>query len=43
MNDADISLKYKLKEGVTYKKVCKTMEKMNIDWLNKKDQHIAEL
>lgn len=43
LGDAQISFKYKLKEGVTYRKTCRTMEKMNGEWLKQKDERIAEL
>lgn len=37
LGDAQISFKYKLKEGVTYRKTCRTMEKMSNEWLRQKD------
>lgn len=43
LGDSQISFKYKLKEGVTYRKTSKVMEKMNSEWLQKKEDRIAEL
>lgn len=43
MGDSQISFKYKLKEGVTFRKTCKVMEKMNNEWLKQRDDRIAEL
>jgi hypothetical protein len=43
MSDSEISFKYKLKEGVTYRKTCKIMERINNDWLEKKNVKITEL
>lgn len=43
LGDAQLSFKYKLKEGVTYRKACRTMEKMSSEWLRQKDERISEL
>lgn len=43
LGDSQISFKYKLKEGVTYRKTCRVMEKMSGEWLKQKEERIAEL
>jgi cell shape-determining protein MreC len=41
--DPETSLKYRLKEGVSLKKALKAVEKTNAEWLQVRDQRIAEL
>lgn len=33
LNDNDMSNKYKLKEGITYRKACKNIDRITSQWL----------
>lgn len=43
LNDNDISNKYKLKEGITLRKACKNIDKINSQWIEKHEQKITQL
>lgn len=43
LNDNDIGNKYKLKEGITYRKACKNIDRINLQWIEKKEERISQL
>lgn len=43
LNDPELGLKYRLKEGVSYRKTVRTMEKTSTEWLQQKSKRIEEL